>query len=242
MNTKLTLLWFLPAIIFADLYSNDCSSCSSDQAIEKMYLTTPDLADIIKQTWIDWEISFESSNKEDWIKWIARNENQNRILEKIQDQMIQGGLDSSKDMSVMLDSLETALCKCSQISNFKPIAHLKKLRIDQLKHFSFRVNYTDEQDVDDHIQSLREEEKEHKDAAYELILQATGEAIAAGACAAGGMEIPAIAEGVQATRHFIQGCEEYNEGIRCQQEADLLEQQNDPEDKQSEKKWWEFWK
>jgi len=142
----------------------------------------------------------------------------------------------------MLESLKAALNQCRYLSTFKSTTSIKYRGVDQLNYFFSHINYADEYSVDDRIQILREQEKQHKDAACELIVQATGEAIATGASAAAGMEIPALAEGILSTRHFIEGCKEYNEGVRCQHEADLLEQEIDPEDKQSEKKCWEFWK
>jgi hypothetical protein len=49
--------------------------------------------------------------------------------------------------------------------------------------------------------------------------------VGAGASAASGIEILAFIEGVQASKHFIEGCKEYNEAVKCQQEADALEEE-----------------
>lgn len=207
--------------------------------------------DKVEETWMELGLPVPAENKEvfqeDWIRWVAKKENQSRLLQKIKSQVVEGGLDSSRELSLMLVSLESALANWNETYASETSTVLGaggKSQWDVLtcyirKHRNEEIN---EDNVEARIQELREEEKAHKDEARELVLQAGGEAIGAGAFAAGGMEIPALYEGVQASRHLVQGCKEYNEGVRCQREADELEQRYTNEDEQSEKKWWKFWK
>ncbi len=208
--------------------------------------------DRVREAWIELGLPISTEKKkgsqEEWVKWITQKENQTRLLQKIKSQIIEGGLDSSIKLSSMIASLESALVewnetyasKGSSALGARGKAQWEYLACHIKKHIDEEINGNNK---DERIQSLREEEKVHKDEAFELVLQATGEAIAAGGCAAGGMEIPAIFEGVQASRHLIKGCKEYNEGVRCQQEADALEKEYYQRGDESEtKKWWELWK
>ena len=95
----------------------------------------------------------------------------------------------------------------------------------------------------EHIEKLRDYENALKGEAVELMFQFGGEVIAAGASALGGIEVLAAYEGMQASRHLIQGCKKYNEAVKYEHMADDLEQQYvSPEEDLVKKKWWEFWK
>lgn len=205
--------------------------------------------DEIKEAWVELGLPVLSEDstdfREEWVRWIVKKENQSRLLQKIKCQILEGGFDSSSELFSMVGSLELALAQWDEIGVSKDSSAVRIK--DRLGWFACNIKkYRDEEvnedNVEERIQELREEEKAHKDEALELVLQATAEAIGAGACAAGGMELPALVEGVQASRHFVKSCKEYNEGVRCQQEADALEKQYFQGGDQPEKKWWEFWK
>jgi hypothetical protein len=97
-------------------------------------------------------------------------------------------------------------------------------------------------EIIERIEELRQLEKEHKDEAAELFLQFGGEVLTTGVSAATGVEIIAVIEGVQATRHFVEGCREYNDGVGYQEMADKLEKELCSDEEEPVKQWWEFWK
>lgn len=209
-------------------------------------------ADKIKEAWTELGLPTLSEDKKvfrkKWVRWIAKKENQSRLLQKIKTQVTEGGLESSRELLSMIASLESALVEWNKTYTSKDSLASRARSKIQLGYLACYIKQhkdeeINEDNVEERIQELREQEKLHKDEAFELVSQAGGEAIASGVCAAGGMEIPAIAEGIQSTRHFVKGCKEYNEGVRCQQEADALEKQYlGSENELENKEWWEFWK
>ncbi len=88
---------------------------------------------------------------------------------------------------------------------------------------------------------MREEEREHKEQAQELLIQAGGECAAAGVSVMTGQEWLALYAEVQSVRHIVKGCGEYVEGVECQREADALERQYFPSEEEP-KSWWQIWK
>jgi|JI9StandDraft_1071089.scaffolds.fasta_scaffold09356_4 hypothetical protein len=194
------------------------------------------------------ELPIELKNEKDlqkyWAQWISKKENQNRLLAEIYESTLAGGLDQSEDMMLMLNTLVRSLERWNNTYYFKLPNELKlesQVRIFKPIQCSFEEFSEDK--LAAQIQALRDEEEARKQKSFELILQATGEAMGAGVSAASGIEVLAVYEGCQSARHFVQGCNEYNEAVRCQQEADALQNQYMKNENESEQRsWWEFWK
>ncbi len=109
--------------------------------------------------------------------------------------------------------------------------------------FSSKKGEIDEDDLEEYINELREHEKALKKEALDLILQFGSEAVGMGVSFVGGIEFLAFIEGVQASKHFVEGCEKYNEAKKYEKMADELEEQYfDSEEAPVKKKWWELWK
>ena len=179
-------------------------------------------------------------SKEEWGKWIADEKNRSIFLQQMNSQMLDGGLDSSKEIPLMMKNLESAMREWGAVFGGEKKEFAVELITTNEEYLVCSESiHSNDDDKKERIQELREEENAHKTAAFDLILQATGEALGAGVSIAGGMEYPALVGGIQATRHFLEGCKEYNLGGNCAEQASLLEGEDEEDES---KKWWQFWK
>ncbi len=182
-------------------------------------------------------------------KWLADEQNQAKIMQKLRDCAKQGGLENSPEIIDVMQQLEDALKQwnkvyhSAQVTSSQPTSITKtKINISMLAmHGRYYEDEINEDNAARQIQSLREEEQEHKDQARELFIQAGGEAAAAGVTFMTGAELIALYEEVQSVRHLVKSCGEYMEGVECQREADALERQYFPSEEE-QKSWWQIWK
>ncbi len=195
-----------------------------------------------KEAKIRLETFTRNETKQEWAVWISNKKNQSKLIQRIKNQIIEGGLDSSAELSSMLLNLERALILWNKTVNSKNIKG-RDLSSDQC--FDFFVDnqrmsgndQDDEEDTEKRIQDLREEEYSHKEKAFDLVARAGEEVMSAGAFAVGGMSVPAIIMGGKASYDFVEACKEFNKGLNCEEEANALSDEDT-----EEKSWWQFWK
>lgn len=208
--------------------------------------------DDIKEIWNELGLPLQKENKKTFQKnfkdWFSNRENQQKFLEKLQNQFTEGNLISSPEVQEIFKSIESNFIEWLEICNNRDNALKNSWNFSISKkgsccNKSIEKTEVNENNAVEYIQQLREESQTHKDDALDLALQSTLEALGAGITAVSGVEILALIEVTQASRHLVESCEEYNTGIRLEHEADLLEKQYvTHEDGSETKEWWEFWK
>lgn len=208
----------------------------------------------VEAFWIEMEMPTFADSKQqfqdDIVEWFANEQNQVKFMQKLRDCAKQGGLESSPEVIKILQHIEGSLKKWNEVhysAQTHPIliAPLNKIKINISHVCAMHGRYYEDEIYAENaarqIQSLREEEQEHKEQAKELLIQSGGEAAAAGITFMTGLEGFALYEEIQSVRHLLKSCGEYMEGVECKKEAEALEKQYFP-NAEEPKSWWQVWK
>lgn len=215
------------------------------------------LADL-KAAWIELDIPTSADTKEAFhdnvAQWFLKKDNQEKLITMIQTKVVAGGVGQSPELDQVVSMLREAFKRCDEIvkkkyEKYEIKSNQSKNQSDKSTKSGKRGNlnsYTymtcsiaEGDDTLNYVEYLREKERDCKQEATDLFIQFGAEAVGTGAAVVSGAEIVALIEGAQATRHFVQSCGKYCEGVDFQREADTLERQYYGE---PEKGWWEFWK
>jgi hypothetical protein len=253
MKLAIKFLLVLPLMLFGNIDEQSSGYSFRDVLMEKN-IVDPDILDQAERACHELlGASISGESKEDFFEnlmsWWANEENQQRILQRLVDHAEKAGLSSSADVVKMLDDLRVQMEEFTEAYNntHQPVAALKQ---HTAKFCAMTWSYStrhrepvNKENAEERIQELREEEKWHKDQAFDLGMQALGESCSGGMWIVAECWPLAAYEEFQATRHLLKGADEYNAAVKCQKEADEIEKKYfKDENEDPEKGWWEFWK
>ena len=245
MRKAIACLFIFPLMLFGDVqftYEDAISNFSFDSFKREK----------IKEVWLELNMPTIGENKRDFqtgvAAWFANKENQAKFIQKLRDQAKEGGLESSEEVSRMISEIESALDLWHKTYKLGQGTPKVKSASNSLCIYSCRIKGYKREEVNEtnaakRIEELREEEEKHKDKALDYIIASGKESIYAGVSYATGVEVIGVIETIEASRDFVKACKEYNEGVRCQHEAEELERKYfKNEDEEVKKNFWEFWK
>lgn len=240
MKRVITLL-LVPMMLFSYSFKESMTNKNMD----------PQKLDAANEMWTELGLPTSCESKEAFhdsvLEWLSDENNQAKFVHMLRSSAKQGGLESFHEFYEAVQHIENTLKQLHKAycSGKKKIHLSKSHSFDHLSYLACRLY--DEPVVDGEtaaarIQELRDEEKQHKEAATEYMIQAGVESLNAGAAALTGMEFLAVVEVVQSSRHLVKGCGEYMESVECKQDAEALEEKYFPKDEDESKSWWQFWK
>lgn len=245
MKEAVACLFIFPMMLFGGVqftYQETISNLSSDLLKKEQ----------IKEVWLELDIPTQGENKREFqtkvATWFANKKNQGQLIQKLRNQIKEGDLESSQEVFHMIAEMESALDLWHKtfelglgLSKEKSMNHSMRICSCHIKER--KREGVDQTNAAERIEALREEEKEHKDKALDHIIQSGKECIYAGVSYATGVEIIGVIETIEASRDLVQACKEYNEGVRCQHEAEELERTYfKNEDKEVKERFWGFQK